>query len=64
MDRVRELELKLADLKHSEMGMLLNEYLLADFAKLAGQCIETGDDVTRGKAQKVKAYLKIFSSKP
>ena len=64
MDRLRELELKLVELKHSEMGTLLTEYLKLDFERLANQCIDPGGDIVRGKAQKVKSYLKIFSSKP
>lgn len=64
MDRLRELETKLADLRHSEMGTLLTEYLRLDFLRLAGQCVDPGGDILRGKAQKVKSYIKIFSSEP
>ena len=64
MDRLRELELKIAELKYSELGRLLEEYLKLDFERLAGQCVDPGGDILRGKAQKVKTYLKIFFSNP
>ena len=64
MERARELELKLFDLRHSEMGMALIEYLNLDFERLAGQCVDAGGDIIRGKAQKVKSFIKIFSPKP
>ena len=64
MERLRELELKLNELKHSEMGMVLMEYLKLDFERLANQCVDPGGDIVRGKAQKVKSFLKIFSVKP
>ena len=64
MERLRELELKLAELKHSEMGVLLVEYLKLDFDRLANQCVDPGGDILRGRAQKVKSFLKIFSPKP
>ena len=56
--------MKLNELKHSEMGMVLMEYLKLDFERLANQCVDPGGDIVRGKAQKVKSFLKIFSVKP
>jgi hypothetical protein len=64
MDRLRELEKKLEENKHSEVGQALIEYLTLDYARLANQCVDPGGDILRGKAQKVKAYLKIFSVQP
>jgi hypothetical protein len=64
VERVRELESKLYELRHSEMGMVLIEYLKLDFERLANQCVDPGGDIVRGKAQKVKSFLKIFSPKP
>lgn len=64
MERLRELENRLVDLKNTEMGTVLIEYLKLDYERLANQCVDPGGDILRGKAQKVKSFLKIFSSKP
>ena len=59
-DRIRDLEQKLVDNKHSEFGIYFIEVLKAEQQRLAAALIEADDPIVRGKAQLVKHYLKIL----
>ena len=59
-DRIRDLEQKLVDNKHSETGIYLIELLKAEQQRLAAALIDAENPLLRGQAQLVRHYLKIL----
>ena len=64
VERMRELETRMQEMKHSEFGGLLVEYLKLDWKRNCSVLIREEDNKVRGKVQKIEALLKIFSIEP
>lgn len=60
MDHQQELEVRLKQLRNSECGIVLLEWLEIEFDKKKNKLVDDNSELTRGMAMEVRNMIKIF----
>jgi hypothetical protein len=60
VDHQQELEVRLKQLRNSECGIVLLEWLEIEFDKKKNKLVDDNSELTRGMAMEVRNMIKIF----